>query len=200
MFMKKDFYCKLIIMLLTLIVVLSSSISAAANEAEEPIDFDTVDWDTLDLDSVHRQLFEWFDTAELPALFRAEGHVDGAFATGWGSELSLRMKNDFAGFIAALSQEDNGTQQRIVEFMTSGIYHDMYEHVRNADFPDMVNSVKISGSKQQYTLSLFQDAVAQYWGIPRTGDRFPIAAITLCATSLSLICLLTLDYRRRKYT
>lgn len=191
---------RLFALLIVLLIVLSSSIFATANEAEEPIDFDTVDWDTLDLDSVQRQLFEWFDTAELPALFRAEGHVDGAFSEGWGSALSLRVKNDFPGFIAVLAQEDTETQQRIVKFMTGGIYHDMYEHVRNADFPDMVNSVNVSGSKQQYTLGLFKDAVAQYWGIPRTGDRFPIAAIASCAISLSLICLLTLDYRRKKYS
>ena len=200
MYTMKAFMGKCISILLALLVVLSCSILAAADEVENPIDFNTVDWDTLDLDSVHRQLFAWFDTAELPALFRAEGHVDGAFSEGWGSALSLRIKNDFPGFIAALSQEDTGTQQRIVEFISRGIYHDMYEHVRSADFPDMVNSMKVSGSKQQYTIGLFKDAVAQYWGIPRTGDRFPIAAIALCATSFSLICLLTLDYRRKKYS
>ena len=168
---------------------------------DDPIlDYDTLDWSTLDHTLFNSYFaFRWMETAQLPALFRAFGYLDGAIAMKFGIEMAKRIKNDFTGVIDALSQENAEKQEKIINFIAVGIYNELYEYVKDAEFPDMVYSVKVSGSKQQYTLGLFKDKVEKYWGIPRTGDRFPVAETALCIVSLSLICLLTLDHRRRKY-
>ena len=181
---------RLFALLIALSVILSSGIFVSADEAETAIDFNTVDWNTVDLNDLDPdQLLDWIDTAELSALFPAYASLDGAYATKYWYELSMRIKDDFSGFVKALSKEDTETQQEIVLEISRGIYNQGEYAIKPEEFPDMVYAVKVSGSKQQQVLGLFKDAVEVYWGIPRTGDGLSVAVSAVCMASFACILL-----------
>ena len=171
---------RIFITILTLALLVSSlsiSVSAVNQDVFPPIktaDWDTVDWESINLDQYdYVHLFHWMENAQLHPFFRAINGVDGASAQFWGDIASKHIATDFSGFIVALAEEDAAMQQKIVDFITLGLYHDMHAYLEGYRFPYLVYSVKVSGSKQQQVKKLFEDAVAKYWGESRDYETYP---------------------------
>lgn len=135
---------------------------------------------------------------DLNALFAVYGSVP-LTRCGWSREVTERLFAEPVGFMRALSLEEPEKQRAIVKTVTSFVYFGLNPGI--AEFPQLIGSVTLDASDTDGTkqvLTLFEDAVAEYWSMsnPKTGD--PVGIVMTAMAICSLICAFMILFNKKK--
>ena len=155
--------------------------------ATQEIDFDNVDWSTIDWNTVSPgSLSAWIESQEnLNKLFSLYGKLP-EFAYSWSITLANRLLNDPAAFMRALALESPELQATIANRLSSAIYYEIAPGF--SEFPKAIystNLTKEDTAQTRQVLVLFENAVMEYWGIPKTGDPVGLAMVLLAVSGLA---------------
>ena len=181
----KRILCGLLVLVLCIGVFFVTA--SATEEQNAVVDLDTVDWDTIDWDLMLmlEPLREWYRTQEdLNKLFSVyDKRPDWDYS--WVSAVTERLLADPAAFMRALAKESPEDQETIVKALVGNTSTEF--NPRHAELPWAIYSTKLSENdpaEVRQVLTLFENAVETYWGIPKTGDPVVIAVVLMAVSGL----------------
>jgi hypothetical protein len=196
MYMKKLSLLFAVVLLFSLFFCITPCASAAETGQEsstQEIDFDNVDWSTIDWNTVSPgSLSAWIESQEnLNKLFSLYGKLP-EFDYSWSITLANRLLDDPAAFMRALALEEPELQTIIAKSLSSSVYQEIAPGF--SEFPKAIYSTKLAEddtAETRQVLVLFENAVMEYWGIPKTGDPVGVAVALLALSGLAGAVMIT---------
>lgn len=190
--MKRIIYCFFVI-LFFIGIFCSTATASDMDTSSATIDFDNVDWSTIDWNTVSPgSLSAWIESQEnLNKLFSLYGKLP-EYDYSWYITLANRLLDDPAAFMRALALESPELQATIANRLSSAIYYEIAPGF--SEFPKAIystNLTKEDTAQTRQVLVLFENAVMEYWGIPKTGDPVGVAVVLLALSGLAGAVMIT---------
>ena len=138
--------------------------------------------------------------AELSDMFYQFTYGGEEYSEGRMYELCKRFFADPTIFVRQLALESEEIQKDVLERLPLGVYHNVYPHGGQTEFPKAVYSIRLTAEDSEETrnmLSALKAEVVKHWGdsIPKTGDPIDVAVLLMAASGLGLAALLKLRKR-----